>query len=72
MIHAASILIDILLTVSYCTTSRCVCPSKSCANNLRKLVDLLAGFYSQSSLPPVLLIGIVFIDVVLTASCLIR
>jgi len=29
-----------------------VCHSESCANNLTKLVDLLAAFYVQSSKPP--------------------
>ena len=48
-IHAAGILIDIVLVASYRTTFSCVCPSESCANNLRKFVDLLAASYSRLS-----------------------
>ena len=33
IMHAARILIDIVLIASYSTTSPCVCPSESCANN---------------------------------------
>jgi len=37
--------------VSYRITSHCRCPSKSCANNVTKLVDLCAMSYSQSLIP---------------------
>ena len=49
-IHAAGILIDIVLIVSYCTTSHC--HLESCTNNLTKHVDLLAASFSRLSLRP--------------------
>jgi len=70
IIHAAGILIDIVLVASHLLSSTppassppsyssrrivqlpTVCRSESCANNLTKLVDLLAASYLQSSKPP--------------------
>jgi len=37
IILAAGTLIDIVLLTVYCTTSRCLCHSESCANHVTKL-----------------------------------
>jgi len=50
-IHATGILIDIILILSYCTTSHYYL--ESCTNNLTKYIDLLTGSYSRLSLRPV-------------------
>jgi len=49
-INLTTILIHIVLIVSYCTTS--YCHLESCANNITKQVDLLAASYSRLSLKP--------------------
>jgi len=64
-IHAAGILIDIVLIASYCTTSHC--HLGSCTNNLTKHVDLLAASFSRLSLRLASLTAIL-IDIVLVAS----
>jgi hypothetical protein len=51
IVYAAGILVGIILVVSYCMTSHCICPSESCTNNVTKLTDLFAASYSPSYSP---------------------
>jgi len=47
------LLIDIVLVISYCTSScRCSCHSESCANHVPNLSSILDASYSLSSLLP--------------------
>jgi len=51
IVLAAGTLIDIVLLTVYCTTSRCLCHSESCANLVTKLAIILAASYLQSYSP---------------------
>jgi len=51
IVLAAGTLIDIVLLTVYCTTSRCLCHSESCANLVTKLAVVLAACYMQSYSP---------------------
>jgi len=42
IVLATGTLIDIVLVTLYCTTSRCLCHSESCANPVTKLAIILA------------------------------
>jgi len=51
IVLAAGTLIDIVLLTVYCTTSRYLCHSESCANLVTKLAIILAASYLQSYSP---------------------
>jgi len=48
IVLTAGTLIDIVLLTVYCSTSRCLCHSESCANLVTKLAIILAASYLQS------------------------
>jgi len=68
IVLAAGTLIDIVLITVYCTTSRCLCHSESCANYFKARYHtrhvLLAIVLTAS-----ILIAILLIVIVLIASC---
>jgi len=80
IVLAAGTLIDIVLITLYCTTSRCLCHSESCANLVTKLAIVLIGSYSlpyPPSLtrshthrvqPAIVLTASTLIDIILAAS----
>ena len=80
IVLAASILIDIVLVTVYCTTSRCLFYSESCANLVTKLAIILVASYSlpyppcltrshtRRVLPAIVLAAGTLIDIILTTS----
>jgi len=80
IVLAAGTLIDIVLVTVYCTTSRCLCHSESCANLDTKLAIILVASYSlpypprltrshtRHFLPAIVLAAGTLIDIILAAS----